>query len=114
MISEDLSTGTDRNTWPVMGKYWSADAVAKDVSTSQYGLIVSLEESPVKENLIYAGTDDGLIQVTGDAKAWSKAGKFPGVPEYTFVADILASRFDENVVLLPLTTSNAMISGHTC
>ncbi|MBK9357663.1 MAG: hypothetical protein IPN08_09805 [Bacteroidales bacterium] len=98
VISEDLSTGTDRNTWPVMGKYWSADAVAKDVSTSQYGLIVSLEESPVKENLIYAGTDDGLIQVTGDAKTWSKAGKFPGVPEYTFVADILASQFDENVV----------------
>ncbi|MBK6966198.1 MAG: hypothetical protein IPH20_20305 [Bacteroidales bacterium] len=49
VISEDLSTGTDRNTWPVMGKYWSADAVAKDVSTSQYGLIVSLEESPVRK-----------------------------------------------------------------
>jgi photosystem II stability/assembly factor-like uncharacterized protein len=49
VISEDLTTGTDRNTWPVMGKYWSIDAVAKDVSTSLYGLIVSLEESPVKK-----------------------------------------------------------------
>ncbi|MBK6966069.1 MAG: glycosyl hydrolase [Bacteroidales bacterium] len=98
VISEDLTTGTDRNNWPVMDKYWSIDAVAKDVSTSLFGLIVSLDESPVKENLLYAGTDDGLIQISEDAKTWSRAGKFPGVPEYTFVSDILASRFDENVV----------------
>ena len=98
VISDDLTTGTDRNNWPVMGKYWSIDAVAKDVSTSLYGLIVSLDESPVKENLLYAGTDDGLIQISEDAKTWSRAGKFPGVPEFTFISDILASRFDENVV----------------
>jgi photosystem II stability/assembly factor-like uncharacterized protein len=98
VISEDITTGTDRNTWPVMGKYWSIDAVAKDVSTSLFGLIVSLEESPVKENLLYAGTDDGLIQISEDAKSWRRAGSFPGVPEYTFVADLLASHFDENIV----------------
>jgi photosystem II stability/assembly factor-like uncharacterized protein len=98
VISEDLTTGTDRNTWPVMGKYWSIDAVAKDVSTSLFGLIVSLEESPVKENLLYAGTDDGLIQISEDAKSWRRAGSFPGVPEFTFVADLLASHFDENIV----------------
>lgn len=98
VISDDLSTGTDRNTWPVMGKYWSIDAVGKDVSTSLWGLIVALDESPVKEYLLYAGTDDGLIQISEDAKTWRRAGSFPGVPEYTFVADVLASRFDENVV----------------
>jgi hypothetical protein len=98
VISEDITTGTDRNTWPVMGKYWSIDAVAKDVSTSLFGLIVSLEESPVKENLLYAGTDDGLIQISEDAKSWRRAGSFPGVPEFTFVADLLASHFDENIV----------------
>ena len=31
-----------QRTWKVMGKYWGADAVAKDVSTSQFGTIVSL------------------------------------------------------------------------
>ncbi len=81
-----------------MGKYWSADAVAKDVSTSLYGLIVSLNESLVKENLLYAGTDDGLIQISEDAKTWRKAGNFPDVPEFTYVSDVLASQFDENVV----------------
>jgi len=97
-ISGDLTTQTDRNTFQVMGKYWSIDADAKDVSTSQFGLIVSLVESMKKENLLYAGTDDGLIQVTEDQKTWRKIEDFPGVPKYTLVSDILPSRFDENVV----------------
>jgi photosystem II stability/assembly factor-like uncharacterized protein len=99
VISDDLTAQIDRNTWPVMGKYWSADAVAKDVSTSLYGIIISLDESPLKEDLLYAGTDDGLIQVTENAgKQWRKIDKFPGVPPYTYVSDLLPSRFDENVV----------------
>lgn len=99
VISDDLTAKIDRNSWPVMGKYWSIDAVQKDISTSQFGTIVSLDESPVKENLLYAGTDDGLIQVTEDAgKSWRKADKFPGVPSNTYVSDLLASKFDENIV----------------
>ena len=98
-ISPDLTAQIDRNTWKVMGKYWSADAVKKDVSTSLYGTIVSLDESPVKEGLLYVGTDDGLIQVSEDGgKNWRKTVKFPGVPENTYVSDIFADRFDENVV----------------
>ena len=97
-ISGDLTTGTDRNSWKVMGKYWSIDAVAKDKSTSLWGTIVSLVESPVKENLLYAGTDDGLIQVSEDAKTWRKISEFPGVPQYTYVSDIEPSKFDENIV----------------
>ncbi|GAB1404378.1 hypothetical protein MASR1M74_15570 [Lentimicrobium sp.] len=98
VISDDLSTGTDRNTWPVMGKFWSYDAVAKDVSTSLWGTIVALDESPVRENLLYVGTDDGLIQVSEDAKTWRKVSSFPAVPEYSYVSDVFASPIDENVV----------------
>ena len=98
VISDDLTAQIDRNTWKVMGKYWSYDAVVKDVSTSQYGIIVSLSESPVKENLIFVGTDDGLIQRTEEAKTWTKISEFPGVPEYTYVSDIWTDRFDENIV----------------
>src|SRR5262249_53488379 len=63
-ISGDLTRRIDRNTLSVMGKVWSVDAVSKSVSTSFYGNIVSLTESPKQEGLLYAGTDDGLIQVT--------------------------------------------------
>jgi len=98
-ISGDLTAQIDRNKWPVMGKFWPSDAVGKDVSTSLYGTIVSLDESPVKENLLYVGTDDGLIQVTEDGgKNWRKTEKFEGVPENTYVSDVFASRFDQNVV----------------
>ncbi|NOY37838.1 MAG: glycosyl hydrolase [Chlorobi bacterium] len=100
-ISDDLTRNMDRNTFKVMGKYWSVDAVAKDVSTSQWGTIVSLAESEVNENLLYAGTDDGLIQVTSDGgKNWTKTDNFPGVPEYTYVSDICPSKFDEDVVFV--------------
>ncbi|MCX6247519.1 MAG: hypothetical protein NTW10_07285 [Bacteroidetes bacterium] len=99
VISEDLTAKIDRNTWPVMGKYWSIDAVQKDVSTSLYGTIISLAESTVKENLLYAGTDDGVIQVTEDAgKSWTKISAFPGIPENTYVSCIFPSRFDDNTV----------------
>jgi len=98
-ISGDLSANIDRNTWPVMGKFWSVDAVAKDVSTSLFGMVVSLEESKKKEGLIYAGTDDGLIQVTDNGgNEWVKYNEFPGVPSTTYVSDVFPSNFDENIV----------------
>ena len=98
-ISGDLTAQVDRNSFPVMGKYWPPDAVGKDVSTSQWGTIVALSESPVKENLLYAGTDDGVISVTEDAGgSWRQVKSFPGVPQYTYVSDICPDLFDENVV----------------
>src|SRR5579863_600937 len=94
-ISGDLTRQVDRNTLPVMGKVWGPDAVAKSVSTSFYGNIVALAESPRKEGLIYVGTDDGLIQVTEDGGVqWRRIEKFPGVPESTYVSRIMASQHD--------------------
>ena len=99
VISDDITRNEDRNQFKVMGKYWPADAVAKDVSTSQWGTAVALAESPIKQGLLYVGTDDGVIQVsTDDGENWTKITSFPGVPEYTYVSDILPSQFDENVV----------------
>lgn len=99
VISDDLTAQIDRNSIPVMGKYWPADAVAKDVSTSQWGTLVSLDESKIKAGLLYAGSDDGVISVTeNDGGDWIQVKSFPGVPEYTYVSDLCADRFDENVV----------------
>jgi photosystem II stability/assembly factor-like uncharacterized protein len=98
-ISGDLSRQIDRNKLPVMGKVWGPDAVAKNSSTSFYGNITALSESPKKEGLIYAGTDDGLIQVTSDGGAnWTKYDKFTGVPEMTYVSRLAASSHDINTV----------------
>ncbi|NNL21670.1 MAG: glycosyl hydrolase, partial [Ignavibacteriaceae bacterium] len=98
-ISPDLTRQIDRNKLEIMGKVWSVDAVAKNASTSIYGNIVSLSESPLVEGLIYIGTDDGLVQVTEDGGAnWRKVETFPGVPELTYVSCLYASLHDENTV----------------
>ena len=98
-ISADLTRQLDRNKLPVMGKVWGPDAVAKNASTSFYGNIVALAESPKTEGLLYAGTDDGLIQVSIDGGgSWTKYEKFPGVPEMTYVSRLAASNHDANTV----------------
>lgn len=107
VISPDLTRGIDRNKLPVMGRVWSMDAVSKNQSTSIFGNITALCESPKNESLIYAGTDDGLIQVTENGgTSWTKVDKFAGVPELklegytigTLVQYITASQHNENVV----------------
>ncbi len=98
-ISPDLTRQIDRNKLKVMGQVQSVDVVMKNMSTTIYGNIVSLSESPLKEGLIYVGTDDGLIQVTEDmGQNWRKIAAVKGVPERTYVNDIKASLHDENVV----------------
>ncbi|HEX9082549.1 MAG TPA: hypothetical protein VF768_09735, partial [Holophagaceae bacterium] len=100
-ISPDLTRQLDRDKLPVMGRLWSIDAVAKHTSTSAFGNIVALAESPLKDGLLYAGTDDGLLQVSEDAgKTWRKVSAFPGVPDMTYVSRIEASRQDPDVVYL--------------
>jgi photosystem II stability/assembly factor-like uncharacterized protein len=99
VISDDLTAQVDRNSLPIMDKFWSADAVVKHVSTSQWGTIVSFDESRIKEGLLFVGTDDGIIATTEDGgKSWNKVNSFPGVPEYTYVSDIQADKFDANTV----------------
>ena len=99
VISEDLTRQIDRNRLEVMGRIWPMDAVAKNSSTSQYGSIVALDESLLQEGMLVVGTDDGLIQITEDGgKTWRKLEKFPGVPELTYVNEVLASQHDRNTI----------------
>ncbi len=99
VISPDLTRKINRNELKIMGKIQSPEAVAKNASTSYYGNIVSLDESPKKEGLLYVGTDDGLIQVSENGgDTWTEYSNFPGVPETTYVSCIKASLHDENIV----------------
>lgn len=102
-ISPDLTRDLDRNQLQVMGKIQRVDAVAKNKSTSFYGTIVSLDESPLQEGLMYSGSDDGLIQVTEDGgKNWKRVDRFPGIKGMPYVSDVLASRHQANVVYAAL------------
>jgi photosystem II stability/assembly factor-like uncharacterized protein len=102
-ISPDLTRNLKWQELPIMGKVWPADSVAYHESTTALSNVVSLDESPLLEGLIYAGTDDGLLQVTEDGgKTWRKVDSFPGVPQYTYVSDVFASPRDANTVFVAL------------
>jgi len=98
-ISPDLTRGIFRLEQPIMGKTWSVDALWDHGAMSMFSTITTVSESPLQEGLIYAGTDDGLIQVTEDGgKTWRKIDKIPGVPANFFVNEIKASKHDKDTV----------------
>lgn len=102
-LGGDLTRQIDRNKLKVMGRIWGLDAVAKNASTSFYGNITSIDESPLVQGLLYVGTDDGLIQVSEDGgQSWTKVESFKNtdVPEFAYIYDIKASLQDANTVFV--------------
>jgi photosystem II stability/assembly factor-like uncharacterized protein len=98
-VSPDLTRSVFRLTQPIMGRTWSADALWDHGAMSMFSTISTISESPLVEGLIYAGTDDGVIQVTEDGGAtWRKVERLPGVPDNFFVNKIRASRTDKDAV----------------
>ena len=85
-----------------MGKLWNPQTtVSWNRATTALSNIVSIDESPLLEGLLYVGTDDGLLNVSEDGgRTWRKTETFPGVPANTYVADVAASPRDVNVVFV--------------
>jgi hypothetical protein len=76
--------------------------VGSDAET--YGTIVSLDESPLKQGLLWAGTDDGLVHVTRDeGAAWSEVT--PEGVNARYVSRVTASMHDES-------TAYVAVDGH--
>ena len=104
-ISGDLTRNEERLALPIMGRQQSWDNSWDVNAMSNYNTITSLAESPVQEGLIYAGTDDGILQVTEDGgNSWRKImlGDIKGVPSRAFVNDVRADLNDANTVYLIL------------
>jgi photosystem II stability/assembly factor-like uncharacterized protein len=73
----------------------SGGPITKDnTGVEVYGTIFSVVESPVQKDLIWAGTDDGLIQLTRDGgQHWENVTP-KGMPEWGTVSMIEASSRD--------------------
>jgi photosystem II stability/assembly factor-like uncharacterized protein len=96
-ISGDLT----RQSWTTpknAGKY------AVDVKPSPMGAITALSPSPLNVNVIWAGTDDGVIQVTTDAALhWNNVTP-PHIDAWTRIFNIEAGHFDANTAYAAANT----------
>ncbi len=102
-VSPDITRNIDRDTLQVMGKVWGPDAVWKNAFTDQYGTGTALAESPLREGLIFVGTDDGLVDITeNNGLDWRRIEKFPGVPDMAYITDIFPSPVDVNTVFVTI------------
>jgi photosystem II stability/assembly factor-like uncharacterized protein len=98
IISPDLTTND-----PEKQKQADSGGLTLDVTNAEnYCTIISIAPSPLKEGVIWVGTDDGNVQLTRDAgKTWElvsavlTTGKKPLVPAGAAVPHIEPSHFDE-------------------
>ncbi len=101
LVSGDLTRNIDRDTLPVMGKVWGADAVGRNMFTDSYGTGTTIAESPLKEGLLFLGTDDGLVQITENGGLdWRKIDRLPGVPEFSYITEVFPSPSDVNTIFV--------------
>ena len=90
IISPDLT----RNDKSRMG--FSGGLTGDNIGVEYAGVVFALAESPKEAGVIWAGTNDGLVQVTRDGgQHWTNVtANIPGLPEWGTVSNIEASRFD--------------------
>ncbi|MCC7308611.1 MAG: hypothetical protein IT173_13685 [Acidobacteria bacterium] len=92
-ISPDLTTGVDRNKLEIMGKVPDKNTRSRHDGVQNYPTITTIAESPLDKNVLWAGTDDGNLQVTRDGQTWKNViDKVSGVPKGTYVSRVIASR----------------------
>jgi photosystem II stability/assembly factor-like uncharacterized protein len=99
IISPDLSRNIDRTKLKMMDRVQSVDAVARNQSTTLFGNITTIAESPLQEGLLITGTNDGRISVTEDGgTTWRSIDRFATVPETTYVTRVTASSHDARTI----------------
>ena len=104
IISPDLTTND-----PAKQNQEESGGLSMDNSGAEnHTTIFTIMESPLDENLIWVGTDDGNVQVTRDGgKTWTNTvANIPGLPANTWVYHIEASSIDKG-------TAYAVFDGHT-
>ncbi len=66
VASADLTKAVDRCDVTVMGVRISTPLISENDGVSSYSTITAVSESPVRAGIVWAGTDDGNLQVSRD------------------------------------------------
>lgn len=97
-ISDDLTT----NDAAKLRQKESGGLTPDNTTAENYCTIVTVAESPMEPGVMWAGTDDGNVQVSRDAgRTWTNASKaIPDVPANTWVSMIEAGRHARGVAFV--------------
>ncbi len=94
---EAISPDLTRETYELPASVASYGDAAKQQATRR-GVVYSLGPSRLNGNVLWAGTDDGLIHLTRDGgKTWKNVTP-PGMTPWSKVAQLDASHFDDDTV----------------
>jgi photosystem II stability/assembly factor-like uncharacterized protein len=99
-ISADLTTALDRDTVELMGVKGKDIKIAKNDGVEAYGALFSIAESWMRPEILWTGSDDGLVHVSKDGGS-SRANvtpKIPAAPKFAYVSKVEPSRFAEGTV----------------
>lgn len=90
----DLTTGTDRRTLVIMDQAADSFVLSLDDGIPYWPTLTAVAESEFTPGVLYAGTDDGQVQVsTNDGESWSLVtAAMPGVPEMMWVNQVHSSK----------------------
>ena len=94
--SQDLTRAEDRDKLPIMGVMPSPEMLSRNDGVSAWGTITSLAESTVSRGVVWAGTDDGNVQVSRDGGAsWTNVvDRIGGAPKGSYVSRVEPSHRD--------------------
>jgi photosystem II stability/assembly factor-like uncharacterized protein len=92
-LGADLSTGVNRDTLPIMGRTPDRAMGAASDGVSAFATVTVIAESPVAQSVLWAGTDDGNLQISRNGgESWANvAANVPGLPKQTYVSRIVPS-----------------------
>jgi hypothetical protein len=112
VASADLTKQVDRNLTPVMGVGGDKTQLSKNDGLTAYSTIITVSESPVMPGVVWAGTDDGNLQVShdGGVSFTDVTKNLPGIPvtppyNYYWISRVDASHFDS-------ATAYVAVDGH--
>jgi photosystem II stability/assembly factor-like uncharacterized protein len=101
-VGADLTSNANRDETVTMGVKGSDVTIAKNDGIVAWPTIISFAESAKRAGILYAGTDDGNVQISRDTgRSWTNiTDKIAGLPKGIWISTVVPSRFDEGTVYI--------------
>ncbi len=94
-VSPDLTTNDPAKQKPGQGS-----VTPENTGAEVYCTIITISESPLKQGVLYVGTDDGLVWMSqNDGESWTNVTpNIPDLPKFTWCSRVTASKYAEGRV----------------